>query len=258
MPGIHSNLPSYLLNNSFSIVINKIPVLIGIPESKFSVKDKFPWILWMHGRTANKEIDPGRYLRLLRNGIGFCAVDLPGHGERSNSLKDDPSATLDIIKQMSSEIDYVFEWVVENTKLDSNRSAVGGMSAGGMAAIDRLVKPHSFKATALEATTGNWEAQSLRPMFSKIPKDVIKSNSPIHNLENWTPLSIIAVHSIKDEWIDYAGQKKFIDKLKEINLNKEIKFISYDKTGAPYEHIGFGKRSAESKDNQVNFLLNCL
>jgi len=34
----------------------------------------------MHGRTANKELDPGRYLRLIRAGIAVCAIDLPGHG----------------------------------------------------------------------------------------------------------------------------------------------------------------------------------
>ncbi|MBT4768842.1 MAG: hypothetical protein HOO04_10850, partial [Phycisphaerae bacterium] len=41
-----------------------------------------PLLLWIHGRTAFKELDPGRYLRLMRRGISVCAIDLPGHGER--------------------------------------------------------------------------------------------------------------------------------------------------------------------------------
>ena len=28
-----------------------------------------PFILWMHGRTADKFLDPGRYLRYVRRGI---------------------------------------------------------------------------------------------------------------------------------------------------------------------------------------------
>ena len=35
-----------------------------------------PTVLWMHGRTAYKEIDSGRFSRLLRAGIASVAIDL--------------------------------------------------------------------------------------------------------------------------------------------------------------------------------------
>src|SRR5688572_13618251 len=63
-----------------------------------------PAVIWMHGRTAHKELDPGRYLRWMRAGIGACAVDLPGHGERYDASLQDGSRTLDVVMQMLEEI----------------------------------------------------------------------------------------------------------------------------------------------------------
>ena len=59
---------------------NAIPALIAHPD--WDSVEPVPFVIWMHGRTVSKELDPGRYLRWIRAGFGVCAVDLPGHGER--------------------------------------------------------------------------------------------------------------------------------------------------------------------------------
>ena len=251
MPDLTATLPSYILAHSKKILIGEVPALIGIPEDSSNP----PWLLWLHGRTANKEVDPGRYLRLLRSGIAFCAVDLPDHGERAGPKKDDPTAVLDIVNQMTEEIDQIVDWMNINTQVDSSRCAIGGMSAGGMSAIQRLTQVHNFIAASLEATTGNWESQGSRPMFNLISRNVLKMISPMNNLDQWTPLHVLAVHSKNDHWIDYEGQRLFIEKIKSINEEFTVKLISYENTGAPFEHIGFGNKSSANKDTQVNFLI---
>ena len=154
-----------------------------------------------------------------------------------------------------SEIDVIVDWMNVNTQIDSSRSAIGGMSAGGMSAIDRLTQPHNFIAASLEATTGNWESQGSRPMFSSVPKNILRMISPINNLDKWNPIHILAVHSKNDQWIDFQGQLLFIEKVKKINQELPVKLIIYENTGAPFEHIGFGRESSKNKDEQMNFLI---
>ncbi|MCH8858659.1 MAG: hypothetical protein IID54_03665, partial [Proteobacteria bacterium] len=69
-----------------------------------------PVVIWMHGRSVNKELDPGHYLRWLRaarGGIATCALDLPGHGERFIEAFQGPAHTLEVVRQAASEIDLI-------------------------------------------------------------------------------------------------------------------------------------------------------
>ena len=86
-----------------------------------------PVVIWMHGRTARKEIDPGRPLRLLRAGIGFCSVDLPGHGERYDAALQHPAHSLDLILQMIDEIDEIIDALRQMGIFDPHRMGIGGM-----------------------------------------------------------------------------------------------------------------------------------
>ena len=84
MPDLDSSLPSSLRAISEHVRLGPdVPCLVVRPEPGAEPAGPTPFLIWMHGRTANKELDPGRYLRLARAGIGSCAVDLPGHGFRT-------------------------------------------------------------------------------------------------------------------------------------------------------------------------------
>ena len=87
MPDLDARLPSSLQAISETRRLGAdVPSLVVRPESApLGGGDRIPFLLWMHGRTATKELDPGRYLRLARAGIGACAIDLPGHGERETN-----------------------------------------------------------------------------------------------------------------------------------------------------------------------------
>ena len=229
-----------------------IPALLVHPD--WNRAEPAPVVIWMHGRTANKELDPGRYLRWMRagsgsgRGIGTCAIDLPGHGERFDASYQDGSRTPEILRQMIDEIDDSVEALRDIGSFDMQRLAIGGMSAGGMAALARLCKPHNFRCASVEAATGDWTdhfADRIAP---------IADLNPIAHLAGWREIPFQAIHASHDQIISFEGQSKFIDALRKHYRDPDrIDFVVYEQTGAPSEHIGFGRFAAAAKDRQRDF-----
>ena len=218
-----------------------------------------PFLLWMHGRTANKELDPGRYLRFVRRGINVCAVDLPGHGERFAKSMQEAEGAFRIVQQMSAEIDGVMRSLRNNPSFDHRRAAIGGMSAGGMAVIGRLIHQHPFKAAILEATMGQWRSQRHHAMFNQLTDPQFNELNPADHLDNWQEIPLLAFHARHDQWVPYAAQNEFISRLKQKYATPDqIEFVTFDHTGAPKEHVGFGRESAFVKEIQVDFLARVL
>src|SRR4030095_11489223 len=130
-----SQMPSALRANARwqRLGASKIPALLVHPS--WGSGRRVPVVLWMHGRTVKKELDPGRYLRWMRaanGGIATCAVDLPGHGERFDASLQQAHRAFEVVMQMISEIDGIVDAIVDLGVFDHSRLAIGGMSAGGM------------------------------------------------------------------------------------------------------------------------------
>ncbi|MFT5424801.1 MAG: alpha-beta hydrolase superfamily lysophospholipase [Phycisphaerales bacterium] len=244
-----------------------VPALVAHPDWQTPV----PTVLWMHGRTVNKELDPGRYQRWLRAGIAAVAVDLPGHGERFNEASQSPHKTLDTFSQMVSEIDGVVQSLAELGPFDLNRLAIGGMSAGGMATLIRLCSPHPFIAAAVESTTGNLDAlyfgdpelPTARPWPVNHSREDVAGLDPMQRLAGFVPIPVLAIHSEGDEVVPWAGQREFLDRLGEryesVGADPGlIEVQTYEETGAPAEHAGFGRFAAQAKDRQTEFLVRVL
>lgn len=231
---------------------SQIPALVIHPD--WNSAKAVPIVIWMHGRTVDKETDPGRYLRLMRSGIGVCAVDLPGHGERFDERMQKPDHVYDIIIQMIDEIDEIIDAIRDWPLFDEKRMGIGGMSGGGMATLGRLCHEHPFVCSSVEATTGSWADQSRRPMFLYRSLEEINETNPIKHLDAWREIPFQAFHAIHDEWVGLAGQKKFIGKLQARYTDPElIDFQTYERTGAPNEHAGFGRYSGDVKNRQTEF-----
>lgn len=243
----------------------EIPVMLAHPHAgwQHASPEPAPICLWLHGRTANKELDPGRYLRWVRAGVAACAIDLPGHGERFEQSKQGPEATMGIVLQMVEEIDHVVRAIADRYShaFDLSRMAIGGMSAGGMAALRRLCDPHGFQCAAVEATTGQFEGMRGRTFYRE---ELVAQVEPERFVDRWpVALPLLVLHSEKDQWIDVNDQRAFIEKLRDRydRLGAEpglIQMKTWETTGAPYEHIGFGKLSNEAKNLQTEFLLKWL
>jgi len=254
-----SQMPASLRANArwMRLGASKIPALIVHPD--WQSGRMVPVMLWIHGRTVHKELDPGRYLRWMRAGLGTCAVDLPGHGERLEESLIQPSQSWPVIRQMIDEIDEVVAALGEMPEFDSRRLGIGGMSAGGMATLARLCAPHPFRCASVEATTGSWRHQQDREMFRGHSVAAIDQLNPIDRLDQWREIPLQAIHARHDEWVSIDGQRAFIESLRDRYRDpSRIEFVEYDRTGAPNEHAGFGRMASDAKNKQRDFLAQWL
>ena len=242
-----------------------IPALLVHPDWETPC----PTLLWFHGRTATKELDSGRYLRLLRKGIASCAIDLPGHGERPGPKLHDPEQTIGVLTQGIGEIDAITEALADPSYegvFDLDRLALGGMSAGGMIALRRLCDPHPFAAALVEATTGRLSdlyfpgpsmPHTTRPI--EVSRDAVEAIDPSCHLDTWEPLPLLAIHATTDQMIPFETQRAFLDDLR-IHYHARnadpalVELLSFTETGAPAEHAGFGKFGTEAKNTATDFL----
>lgn len=250
-----------------------IPALLAHPDWRTPV----PTVVWLHGRTASKELDPGRYLRWIRAGIAACAIDLPGHGERADVDLQSPARTLEMLERAIAEIDHVVEALAGDEfggVFDLDRMGLGGMSAGGMATLRRLCEGHDFRAAAVEATTG-WlgalyhpellglDASSRHRWSHAHARDRITALDPMEHLAGFTPIPLLALHSERDAVVNVAGQRAFVERLREHYSARGadpamVELVTFPETGAPEEHVGFGRVSNEAKNIQAAFLARVL
>ncbi len=240
-----------------------VPALIAHPDWE----TPSPLVLWMHGRTSRKEIDSGRYLRLIRAGIAVCAIDLPGHGDRYEQRLQEPQGTVDLIANARPEVDAVLESLLDGPHravLDRDRLGIGGISAGGMVTLRRLCAPHGFSCAVVEATTG-WleglyfpEQADQRRWPVEHPREAVEAIDPMAHLDGFEPLPVLALHSEADELVPFQVQARFIDRLREHYQARGadpemVELVTWPETGAPQEHLGFGRHSNEAKNRVVEF-----
>jgi alpha-beta hydrolase superfamily lysophospholipase len=256
VPQPFDQLPSSVLALSRHVRLpGDVPALLVHPHfdrASGTVTRPAPVLTWMHGRTVNKELDPGRYLRLARAGIASCALDLPGHGERHEHALQDPARTLEAVERMAAELPAIEAWLAASGEHEGCAMALGGMSAGGMAAMVRLCRPHPYSAGLVECSTGSWRWQHGRAMHD--PERVARLD-PINHLEHWPDIPFLALHNELDEWVPVAGQREFVEALRSRAPHPgAVQFHAYGTTGAPHEHAGFGRFAADAKDRGTAFL----
>jgi dienelactone hydrolase len=247
----------------FETLAGGVPALIAHPDWEA----RAPLVLWMHGRTSRKEIDSGRYLRLIRAGIAVCAIDLPGHGDRSEARLQDAEGTVEMLAAALPEVDRVLESLLggpHGAMFDGGRLGIGGISAGGMVTLRRLCEPHGFACAAVEATTGWLEGlyfpegggEGRWPVDHA--REAVEAVDPMAHLDGFEPLPLLALHSQADELVPFSVQDRFIGRLRDHYEAKGadpelVELTTWAETGAPQEHLGFGRFSNEAKNLQVEF-----
>ncbi|MEN1704637.1 MAG: alpha/beta fold hydrolase [Planctomycetota bacterium] len=265
MPDLDRKLPKWLEDKSRSVRLGPdVPALLCHPDWD----SKAPVVLWMHGRTAYKELDPGRYSRWLRAGIAACSIDLPGHGERFDESFQGPRRSLETIDRARREVDQVLRSLFDEfgDHFDADRVAIGGMSLGGMVSLRRLCDDHFFRCAAVEGTTGRL-AELYHPPMTNGSSDraepwpvdhdpaEIAVQDPSQNLDKFEPLPMLFLHSEADQMVPWTTQERFIGDLRGHFGDRAdlIEVQTWPETGAPEEHIGFGKHANEAKTRQTEF-----
>lgn len=264
-----TRFPAALASHARTVRIDGvIPALLAHPDWKTPA----PVVVWMHGRTASKELDPGRYLRWLRAGLATCAIDLPGHGERFDASLQDNAGTMRVLARARGEIDRVVDHLRSLGVFDLSRMGLGGMSAGGMVTLRRLCDPHPFVCAAVEGTTG-WLGGLYFPHESGAAggpraaviadRQSVRDQDPWEHLDTFAPVPLLVLNSEADQIVPYEGVRRFLYALRRHYQGRGadaalIEAVTWKHTGAPQEHAGFGNASNEAKNIQTEFLTRWL
>ena len=251
MPDLDASLPIYLRERSrVAMLAGRVPALLAHPDGLDTATEPAPLLLWMHGRTVDKFLDPGRYLRLLRGGIGVCAIDLPGHGARFDASLQRPEEVPRLVQAGVEELDAIVADALAQGPFDPDRVAIGGMSAGGMIALARLALPHAFRAGVAECSSGSWQHLSWWPLAARIAH-----LDPASRAECWIPVPLLLMHNEGDEWIPLESQRRFAEAIRPRYADPSaLELEIFRNTGAPAEHAGFGRFAAAAKERLVEFL----
>ncbi len=246
--------PAALAKRSKRVRLASAPALLAHPDWTAPA----PFVLWMHGRTVNKELDPGRYLRWIRAGIGACAIDLPGHGERLDQRLHEHGAMLELHETAVAEIDSVLGALSDFPAFDRSRVAIGGMSAGGMVSLRRLCDPHTFRCATVEAATG-WLAPHFASRAGSSDRARLAALDPMENLAAWRPIPLQVLFSEADKVVPIESMRTFLDALRTRYESAGappalIELTTWESTGVADEHSGFGRYSNDAKNLQVEFL----
>jgi alpha-beta hydrolase superfamily lysophospholipase len=259
-----AKLPSSLAERSRTVRLQpgNIPALLCHPDWLSPA----PTVIWMHGRTANKELDSGRYIRWLKAGIAAVAFDLPGHGERSDAHLEGTAQTLDILGELIRDVDLVVEALADPVwqgVFDLDRLGIGGMSLGGMATLRRLCEPHEFRCAAVECTTGDlwslYRPEGPRPWGQVFTEEQVAPLDTLRHLAGFGPVPLLSMHSEADRIVPWGIQHAFLGKLRSHYVErgvdpKMVREVTWATTGAPEEHSGFGRVGNEAKNIQTEFL----
>lgn len=253
-----------------------VPTLLAHPDWEHPA----PVMFWMHGRTVNKELDPGRYLRWIRAGIAAVSIDLPGHGERLIEDWQTPARSMDVLEQAVGEVGGVLDALSGGQwggVFDLSRVGIGGMSAGGMAALRRVCEPApasvvAFRAVSVEGSTG-WLEGLYAPeraglpraerVFAEISPDRLERLDPMRHLAAMPTVPMLVLHSEADRVVPWQGMAVYVERVRSAYRARGadpglVRVRTWPETGAPQEHAGFGRFANDAKNLQVEFLASCL
>lgn len=273
-PDRFAQLPQSLLAQARFERLGPAPALLVHPDWASPA----PFVLWLHGRSVRKEIDPGRYLRWLRAGIAAVAIDLPAHGDRADEPLQSPERALEVLRTTLSEINVILAALADRHAglFDPDRAGLGGMSLGGMITLRRLCDPHPFKAAAVEGTTGWLEAMHFpedsgidfagapHPRWrSVLPRPDLRELQALAHIDRFRPIPLLVLHSETDRTVSWPVQRAFLARLRDAYSRAGadpalIEVRTWPETGAPDEHVGFGRFAHEAKTFQTDFFARTL
>ena len=212
------------------------------PEVGAAVLEHLTWL-----RFSVMSVEPGMYGKL--------------HGTRAESL-DKVRANIAAAVEIKRRAGLAVTLGVQQVLLPENGAEVADTArwAKEVGADYYVLKPFSlhpfnkdYQPEQIEQLPDLYREALLEA--EGLSDEGFQKSNPIEQLDGWTNIPLVAFHSRHDQWMPFKAQESFIRALKaRSEYPDEIEFVTFDRTGAPYEHIGFGRESAFVKEVQVEFV----
>lgn len=226
--------------------ISDIPTL-EIYDNDTSVKR--PLVFVMHGLGSSKERNLEYGYKLVQQGFFTISFDAHMHGEQETEEFKNMDyiekflKVFDVVTETSKYIDIIIESYKDDSRIDTDRIGLVGVSMGGFiiynylannmrdnikAAVPIISSPY-WSNTSKEFADKNPEASKY---FNEEDLEYIKSIEPIESLKTMKDFPLLMLNGEKDELISIEGTRKSFDILKESYSNKDrIELIKYQDIG---------------------------
>ena len=94
-------------------------------------------------------------------------------------------------------------------------------------------------------------------------REKVRAVDPMEHLKGWRPIPLLALHSEADRLIPVSTMRAFVERLRGRYAAAGadpgmVEMKTWPSTGAPDEHIGFGRVSNDAKNLQTEFLKRAL
>jgi fermentation-respiration switch protein FrsA (DUF1100 family) len=88
---------------------------------------------------------------------------------------------------------------------------------------------------------------------------LLEELDPMRHIDGWRPIPLLALHSEADRMVPVQGMRAFVEALRARYADAGadaglLSFKTWPETGAPEEHLGFGRYSNDAKNVQTEFL----
>lgn len=226
--------------------ISNIPTL-EMYNNDISVKK--PLVFIMHGLGSAKERNLEYGYKLVQQGFFVVSFDAYMHGEQETEEFKNKNyfekflKVFDVVMETTKYIDILIENYKNDSRIDTNRIGLVGVSMGGFIIYNYLAnnKRNNIKAAVPIISSPYWSNTS-REFANKNPDaskyfdeedlEYIKSIEPINALKAIKDFPLLMINGEKDELISIEGARESLAILKGSYSNKDrIKLIEYQDIG---------------------------
>ena len=210
------------VNEVESPILAEREVLAGLPVLHVrarSLSGPAPALLLFHGWRSRKEAGWVAAQALACQGVRVILPDLPGHGERGSAPPaEEGEAFWETLFGAVDEVEPLHAALLDQGLAAPGRTALAGVSAGGMVALSALARaPWARAAVALAACPAfEWLAASRRAARGERPlslrqRERLRAYDPLALVERIAPRPLLLVHGSEGCAIPAEGARRFVE-----------------------------------------------
>lgn len=226
------------------------------PEAEGAPGELPPLIVHVHGGPS-QQASAGLQFRLdygaacFWTSRGFAVVDVnyggsTGYGRAYRERLRGQWGTVDVGDAVAAA-----RWLAGQGRVDAERLAIRGASAGGYTALSAVALTDTFKAavslygpTDLEVFAGDTHKFESRYVEGLVPSDLLRARSPVHAV-NEMRAAILIVHGLADTIVPADQSERIVSALRA--RGRPVEYVAHAGEGHGFRRAESIQASAEAE-----------